>query len=468
MSPSSGHSTTRQGEERAPALPPGPTIAPLLQALQLAIRPTRFFETCYRRFGDCFTIRVPGFPPQVIFCDPEAVKEIFTGDGNQLCAGRANLILKPLLGEHSLLVLDGPQHLRERRMMQPPFHGERMKAYFDTIRSLTDRAIDRWPVGRPFPIHPETQGITLDVIIHTVFGLEEGADFDRLRSLLIQSTSAASPLTLLPALQVDLGPLSPWGRFVRWRERTNDFLCAEIARRKVTDLQTRTDVLSMLIQARDEKGQPMSDQEIAEEMGTLLAAGHETTATALAWAFCHILEHPHVLETLKEELSRVVGDGPLRSQHIQELKYLDATVKETLRLTPIIADIGRRLERSMSIGGHHLPAGVNASPCIYLAHRRPSCWPEPEKFDPQRFLTGQPTLYEFFPFGGGIRRCLGMAFALYEMKVVLAEVLTRASLRKTPGYKPRPVRRNITLAPSKGMPLVLERLVDDVGPKPTG
>jgi len=236
--------------------------------------------------------------------------------------------------------------------------------------------------------------------------------------------------------------------------------CAEIARRKSADLETKTDVLSMLIHARDEEGRAMTDQELAEEMGTLLAAGHETTATALAWAFFHILEHPEVLDRLEEELRRVVGDGPLRSEHVPELKYLDATVKEALRLTPIIPDVGRHLERPMTIGGHHLPAGVNASPSIYLAHRRSSSWPEPEKFDPERFVNGRPGLYEFIPFGGGIRRCLGMAFALYEMKVVLAEALTRVSLRKVPGYRARPVRRNITLAPSKGMPLVVEKRSD--------
>ena len=457
MIPASRHDTERQEEPTPPQLPPGPKIPPLLQALHLWLRPTRFLDDCYDRFGDCFTIRIPGFPPQVIFCDPDAVKEIFAGDGDQLCAGRANLVLKPVLGDHSLLVLDGPQHLRERRMMQPPFHGERMKAYFETIRSITSRAIDGWPVGRPFRIHPETQAITLDVIISTVFGMEEGADFTKLRSLLIRGTSSVNPLTLLPRLQVDLGPLSPWGRFVRLRHETNDFLCEEIAKRKRIDLDARSDVFSILIRARDENGQAMNDQELAEEMGTLLAAGHETTATALAWAFCHILEHPRVLEIIREELRRVVGDGPLLSEHLQELKYLDATVKETLRLTPIIPDVGRRLERPMRIGGRHLPAGVNASPSIYLAHRRPSAWPDPEKFDPERFLKGRPGLYEFFPFGGGIRRCLGMAFALYEMKVVLAQVLTRASLRKTPGYRPRAVRRNITLAPAKGMPVVLEK-----------
>jgi cytochrome P450 len=213
----------------------------------------------------------------------------------------------------------------------------------------------------------------------------------------------------------------------------------------------------MLLAARDEDGRPMTDQEIAEEMGTLLAAGHETTATALAWAFHHILGNPHVLEAIQAELRAVVGADSLRSEHVQELKYLDAAVKESLRLTPIIMDIGRHLQRATTIGGHHLPAGVNASPSIYLAHRRPDRWPQPERFDPGRFLDSRPSPYEFLPFGGGIRRCLGMAFALYEMKVVIAQVLKRTSLRKAPGYKARAVRRNITLAPSKGMPLILEQ-----------
>src|SRR5213592_1154157 len=217
------------------------------------------------------------------------------------------------------------------------------------------------------------------------------------------------------------------------------------------------DVLSMLVAARDDDGQAMSDEELRDQMVTLLLAGHETTATALAWAVHHIIENPDVLASIRTELDRELGDGPLHPGHVMRLEYLDAVVKETLRLRPVIGEVGRVLKRPMRIGGWDLPAGVEASPSIYLVHRRPDVWPDPERFDPQRFVGSRPSPYEFLPFGGGTRRCLGMAFALYEMKVVLAEVLRRVDLVRAPGYRMRMVRRAITFAPSEGMPVVVEK-----------
>jgi len=386
------------------------------------------------------------------------VKDIFTGDENDLLAGQANAPLLPLLGPHSLLLLDGTQHLQERRLMMPPFHGERMQAYGTVMREITDRAIDAWPLGEPFPIHPHMQGITLDVILRTVFGLDDGARMTQLRDLLTRLLAiGAQPLALLPWFRFELGGLTPWGRLTRITREVDKLLYAEIRRRRAAGRDGREDILSMLVEARDETGRPMSDEELRDEMITLLLAGHETTATSLCWVFDRILHRPDVLERLRAELGQVVGEGPVEPRHVPQLEYLAATINETQRLSPIIPIVGRRLRRPMRLGARELPAGAIAAPCIYLTHRRPDVWPDPECFDPDRFVGRRTTPYTFFPFGGGVRRCLGMAFALYEMKIVVAEVLARVELQARPGYQVRVVRRGITFAPSGGMPVVVTK-----------
>jgi len=438
-------------------LPLGPRLPGIVQLLNWIYRPIPFMEECARRYGDCFTVRFPGNPPIVFFSNPEAVKEIFTGDPEKLPAGETRVILRPLVGQHSLLLLDGARHRHQRRLMMPPFHGERMQAYGEVMREITDRTIESWPVGRPFPLQPQMQGITLDIILRTVYGIDEAADLIRLRARLTELLSlGANPLNLLPWLQFILGPFTGRRRIEQLLREVDEILFAQIARRRVASGARGEDVLSMLIEARDEAGQPMSDVELRDELITLLVAGHETTATSLAWAFYLILQHSEVLEKLRAELCRVVGSGPVASQHVAKLEYLDATIKETQRLNPILPLVGRRLHEPMRIGGRDLPAGVVVAPCIYLTHHRPDLWPDPKRFDPDRFLSKRPSPYEFFPFGGGVRHCLGAAFAIYEMKVVLAQVLSRVVLRPAPGHTVRVVRRGITFAPSAGMPVILE------------
>jgi cytochrome P450 len=420
-------------------------------------QPIPFMEECVRQFGDCFTVRFPiGGRNIVFFSDPVAIKEIFTGDTENFRAGEANVVVKPILGDHSLLVIDGARHSRERRLMMPPFHGERMQVYSEAMRDIADRSIDMWPVGTAFPIHSSMQGITLDVILRTVFGLDDSETLVQLRDQLIRLLfKATRPYLLLPWFQIDLGPYSPWGRQVRMMKEINALLFATFAQRRAEGPAGRTDILTMLLEARDEDGQPLSDQHLRDEMLTLLIAGHETTATSLSWIFSRILPRPDVMEKLRAELQTVVGTGPVMPKHITQLEYLDATIKETLRLNPIVPLVGRRLQTPTRIGDRELPAGVVASPCIYLTHRRPDLWPEPEQFNPDRFLGKKPTPYEFFPFGGGVRYCLGAAFATYEMKIVLAEILSRTELHLAPGYTPRMVRRGITFAPSEGVPVVV-------------
>lgn len=438
-------------EPAIPGLPPGPDDPPLLQAMQWLQWPYPFLADCARRFGDVFTMRVPGRPPMVMMSHPDAIRDLFTGSEDDLRAGEANALLEPLLGRHSLLLLDGREHLTERRLVQPPFQGERMQSYGDSMRDIAQRAIDAWPVGQPFPIHPHMQRITLDVILRTVFGMDEGPKLESLRGGLRALLGVSSNPQILIAIangRTDGVAARP----LRVRAEVDRELFAEIARRRTMPTEGRHDVLSVLLAARDEDGQPLSDQALRDELVTMLVAGHETTATSLAWAVHHVLSHPEVRARVEAELAT-----PRTPQEVVRLEYLDAVCKETLRLTPIVPIVGRRLTRPLTIGGVELPAGVVAAPCIILAHRRPERWPEPERFRPERFLESKPTAFEFLPFGGGVRRCLGAAFALYEMKIVLAEVLTRVALRAAPGYQVRVVRRSVTLAPSEGMPVVVER-----------
>jgi len=440
----------------ADGLPPGPTAPPLLQVMRWVQWPLPFLDECAQRFGETFTLRFPSAPPVVMFAHPDAIKTIFTGDEEDLRAGEANSRLEPILGKHSLLILDGHEHLRERRLLQPPFHGDRMLAYGTVMRDIAAAAVDRWPAGRPFAVHPEMQGVTLDVILRTVFGLDEGPTKRDLRAALLDLLNlGANPQLLLAAQQSNGNGARPAERFFSARERVDRLLFAEITARRLADVADRPDILSLLVQATYEDGRPLEDRALRDELMTILLAGHETTATSLAWAISHVLAHPEVRARIADEL-RELGPAPLDPQRVTRLEYLDAVCRETLRLTPIVPIVGRRLTRPMRIGGVDLPAGVVAAPCIYLAHRRPERWPEPERFRPERFLETKPTPYEFLPFGGGVRRCLGMAFALVEMKIVLAEVLTRVELRAAPGYQVRVVRRSVTLAPSEGMPVVVE------------
>ncbi len=439
-------------------LPPGPSAPALVQGLRFAFRPVRLLEDCASRYGDAFTLHMPVGPTFVFFSAPSAVRDIFTAPDDDLHGGEATEILRPLVGPNSILLLDGARHERARRLMMPPFHGERMIAYGEVMLAVAGAALERWPSGRAFRLQDEMQRITLDVIMRTVFGVEEGAAMAALREKLVRYVAVTmNPIWLWPRLQIDVGRWSPWGRFVRLRQDVYAALRVEIARRRRPDAPARDDVLSLLVAARDEHGEPMRDEELLDEMMTLLLAGHETTATALSWTLYRILSTPGVLARIRAELAAVSGGTAISAEHVGRLEYLDATIKETMRLNPILPDVGRYLTRPFTIGGWDLPAGVAVAPAIYLTHRRADVWEEPLRFAPERFLGRRPNPYEFYPFGGGVRRCLGMAFALYEMKVVLAEVLSRVELSMVPGYRVRLVRRSITFAPSEGMPVVMQR-----------
>jgi cytochrome P450 len=304
------------------------------------------------------------------------------------------------------------------------------------------------------------QSITMDVMLRAVYGVDQESVFtamkEKVERFVGQANGPSAPFIALSAFQVDLGRFSPWGRFLRNRAVVREALLADIRQRRAEGTAGRTDILSLLVDARDEQGQPMSEDELVDEMFTLVMAGHETTATALAWVFWHLTQHPDVVARVREEIARVTGGGPIEPQHVGQLEYLDAVIRETMRLTPVVTMVVRRVHSPTRIGGIDMPAGSEAGANIYLAHRRPDVWPDPERFDPNRFLGNRPSPNTFFPFGGGVRRCIGAAFAMYEMKMVLSEILPRFDFRQAPGYRMRPRLRAITIAPSRGMPVVAE------------
>jgi cytochrome P450 len=426
------------------SLPPGPRGPALIQSLRLILSPIGFLEHCLRRYGDVFTLRFIGMGDLVYVADTETVKEIFTGDARVFHAGEANEVLEPVLGPRSVLLLDEDEHLRERRLLLPPFHGDRVRRYRELVGEIAAAEIDRWPRGRAFSLRPRMQAITLEVILRAVFGIREAERLDRLRALIPRMLDHGTVVVWMPFLRRDLGPGSPWRRFVRVRAEVDLLLFDEIRRRRdAADLEERDDVLSMLLQARGEDGEPMGEDELRDELVTLLLAGHETTATGLAWAFERLTRHPRVMSRLEESL----GD--------EDDDYLDAVAKETLRARPVVYDVARRLAAPATVKGWELPAGTYVVPSITAIHLLQGIYERAGEFRPERFLESPPDSYAWIPFGGGRRRCIGAAFATMEMKAVLREVLMRVSVR-APDLKPERIRlHNVTLVPSKGARVIV-------------
>jgi cytochrome P450 len=429
-------------------LPPGPTTSRPLQTLRWIYRPGAMLEDCRRRYGDMFTLRIAHEGNWVFLADPDAIKQVFTGDPRVLHAGEANVVVLPLLGHHSLLLLDEGAHMSQRKLMLPPFHGERMRGYEQVMTEVAAEEIDSWPAGQPYAVRPAMQRITLEVIIRTVFGVQDPVRRERLRATLSGALEWGSDPRRM-AMLAALGPqrLARSGLFRRVREPADELIYDEIReRRAAPDLAERDDVLSMLLQARHEDGSEMSDEQLRDQLMTLLVAGHETTASSLAWAVERLVRNPPVLARLRDEVA--AGDD----------EYVDAVCKETLRLRPILALVLRRLTEPMEIGGRLLPAGANIAPCIYLVHRRPDIYPEPYAFRPERFIERPAGTYTWIPFGGGVRRCLGASFAQFEMRVVLRELVRRLELRTRDERPERVTRRAITLVPDRGGEIVVERV----------
>jgi cytochrome P450 len=368
-----------------------------------------------------------------------------TLDARQAHAGEANTVTRPMLGERSVLVLDEAPHMEQRKLLLPPFHGERMQAYTEIMERAAAKEIESWPTGQPIALWPRMQAITLEVIVRAVFGFEgaeEVADAsERLRQMLDLATNARR--LLVPTLILGTDRIRRLPYFRRAVEPSDELIHEAIRRhRAMPDLAEREDILSLLVQARHEDGEPMSDEEIRDELMTLLVAGHETTATALAWGLERLVRHPEMLQRLREEIE--AGED----------SYLDAVVKETLRLRPSIALVGRKLTEPLEIGGYRLPPGVTLAPCIFLVHRRPDIYPEPDRFLPDRFLDTKPGTYSWIPFGGGVRRCIGASFAQLEMKIVLREIVRRLDLAPDRPDDESYARRAIFLVPERGARVV--------------
>ena len=429
----------------APSLPPGPPYPTALQTLGWIARPLPFLERCRARYGDMFTLRIGVSERWVVLADPDAIKQVFTGDPALLHAGEGNAVLGPILGRNSVLLLDDEPHLRQRKLLLPPLHGERMQRFGALMTEIAEREAATWPAGTTMPLHPRMQAITLEIILRAVFGIREADRLDELRAQLIRLLEiTGKPLAGLTVAVLGPERVTELGIFRRQLKPVDDLLYDEIRRRREDpDLASRDDILSMLVQARHADGSAMADEELRDELMTLLVAGHETTATALSWALERLLRHPEMLDRLAEE---VAAGGE---------EYLDAVVKETLRLRPVLPVVVRMLKADMEIGGRLLPEGVAVAPCIHLVHRDPDVYPEPARFRPERFLERPAGTYTWIPFGGGIRRCLGASFALYEMKAVLTAVVRAAPLRPSRPAAERVARRAITLTPARGAEVVV-------------
>ena len=427
-------------------LPPGPRLPVAVQTAVWFRRAQWLMSQCAARYGEIFTLRIIHEGPWVMLSNPEHVKQVFTGDPRVFHAGEGNRILLPVLGEHSVLLLDERAHMEQRKLLLPPFHGERMQRYGGLMSEVAAAEIERWPRGVPYRLRPRMQALTLEIILRAVFGVEERERLERLSSELRRLLDLLTNprVVLFPIL---LGPerLARFGAFQRYLERVDRPIYDEIAHRRQTpDLEQRDDILSLLLTARHENGEPMSDRELRDELITLLVAGHETTANALAWAVERLVRSPDKLERLTEE----VGAG--------ETAYLDAVITETLRLRPVISIVARRLTEPIELDGWSLPAGVVVAPSVYLVHRRPYIYPDPERFEPERFLEDPPGTYTWIPFGGGIRRCLGGAFAQFEMRAVLSELVRSRRLSPARPEPKRVFRRAITETPRRDAEVVIE------------
>jgi cytochrome P450 len=413
-------------------LPPGPRAPAAVNTARFAYRPLDTLFRWRERYGDVFTVPLLVFGTGVYVADPDAIKGMYTGDQSHLLAGEANKPLSQALGDHSVLVLDGPEHMRQRRLLLPPFNGARVREMRSLIREVAETEVARWPVGKAFAMRDRMRVLTFEVICRAVFGVYEQARVDRLREAMLRV--------------VDLGPLMfapDWvnriglGGFINRRLKANDDLLYEEIerRRREPDLEERSDVLSLLMRARDEDGRAMSDIELRDELMTMLAAGHETTSTGLAWAFDLLLHEPPVLRRLLDELEG--GDD----------SYLEAVVSETLRIRPVIDATERTLEEPRNVAGWDLPAGIRVYQGIAMVHHRADLYPQPEEFRPERFLDEGAESYSWLPFGGGIRRCIGAALAQAEMAEVLRVVLSRVQLEAVRSEREKVSLKGITLAP---------------------
>ncbi len=438
-------------------MPPSVKTPNAIQLWQWITNPVKYLHNCDRQYGDMFTVNWSSVFKDIIFIsNPAAIQQLLTSDTKQFAApGAANQILRPFLGDRGVILLDGQEHRQRRQLVMPAFHGDKIRGYTDSIQQITREVIKQWPVGATINAREQMQSVSLSVILQTIFGLYQGEKFDRIRDKLIAVISVTdSPLKssfmFIPKLQQDWGAWSPWGRFKRDIAELDQLLYQEIADRRRDYQPGRTDILNLLIGSQDADGQGMNDQELRDELMTLLFAGHETTATALSWGIYWATYLPEVRAKLLADIATLGADRD--GMAISKLLYLGAFCSEVLRIHPVaMLTFARIAQEPVSIQGYDLAAGTVVMGCMYLTHHRPDLYPEPDLFKPERFLERQFSPYEYFPFGGGARRCIGLALAQLELKLALVEVLTSCELQLTDQLPIAPARRGVTLAPQTGV-----------------
>lgn len=426
-----------------------------IQQVESTLKPIEFLERCAKNYGDIFITNSFGNLETLVVSHPQDLQELFNPKNKIIDApAAANEIFKPQVGENSLIVQDGERHQKQRKLVMPPFHGEQMLNYGQQICDITQQVIQHLKPGESFIARHLSEDITMTIILKVVFGIEGGLRFEKLKNLMatwlgLTSSPVSASVLLLPLLQKDLGAWSPWGRFLRLRQQIDEQLMAEILARRQEVQSSRSDVLSLLIQAEYDDGAAMTDAELRDNLLTLLNAGHETTATAIAWALYWIHQQPEVYDKLLHELLGLNSPDPLK---IAQLPYLTAVCQETLRIYPVVLFTFPRITlRSVNLRGYPVAAGTYVTPCIYLTHRREDLYPEPDKFQPERFIERKYSSYEFWPFGGGSRQCLGQVFALFEMKLILATILLNYQLKLAEEAPVTPARRGFLLAPQGGV-----------------
>jgi cytochrome P450 len=440
-------------------LPPGPRMPVLLQTIATWSRPTALLERGRSRYGRRFTLRFLGQPPFVIISDPQELKELFQAPPEVLHPGEGARILEPVVGAHSVILLDEAPHLEQRKLLLPAFHGEKMQHLAGLMNELTEREVASWPRGEEIELHPRLQQLTLEIILRAVFGLEQGSQLDSLRDLLTKILAfSESPLSLLPPPPAWLGRIGgPTAKLEKFGNEVDRIIYELIDQRRAEDAHGE-DVLAMLLAAEHEDGSPMSPQELRDELMTALVAGHETTASQLAWAFERLSHEPRVLARLQAEIDRdgspsgdsAEGDSP------SEDAYLTATIHEIMRLRPVLPNAEPRLTKQpVEIGGVLYPPGVSLIASAYLVHTDPDIYPQPYVFKPERFLEEAPGTYTWIPFGGGRRRCIGASFAMLEMKIAIRTVLTRCELAPVGDRPEKTRRRSITISPANQARVVL-------------
>ncbi|HEX3433959.1 MAG TPA: cytochrome P450 [Solirubrobacteraceae bacterium] len=441
-------------------LPPGPRAPSLLQTLAWSVAPTWVMDNCAKRLGESFTLTFwPSGMKLVMVSGPEAVKTVFTAPPDVAPSAAGNSPIRPVMGPSSVIVLTGAEHMRQRKLLLPPFHGERMREYESTIVDATRKDMATWQLGRPMRLQEHTRAITLEVILRAVFGVE-AERMDALRTAIAGLLAPMRPWRMvLLALRMP-SVERPGGAIGDALDHLNAVIYEELAKRRAqTDLAERTDILSLLLQARDEDGQPMTDAELRDELVTLLLAGHETTATSVAWAIERLVRHPDKLARLVAEIDAgdVAGDG-----------YMTAVINETLRVRPVVPIVARMLQRELEVDGYTLPQGTRVTPSIYLTNRNARVYDEPQRFQPERFERDAPETFSWIPFGGGIRRCIGASFAQLEMKLMLRTMLAELTPSVADERRWRPGRRDqmrdelnrrraITLVPARGARVMWSR-----------